>query len=212
LRDMLRAEAAGRISREFIISNPTHWIEMVTMTAIRILKRISIRRTFKPRLRAKDEFILTSNNLLNINTQKSREPKATNISMISSLGLMLNMSPIRKREYLVNPPPRERITIPKATAVEENTPIIVSAEVVVEALTIDIPSARRMEKASIAHNGSRIPKTTPMAIPVKAEWPKASEKKAILLLTTMVPKRPNRGVTNKTANRAFCIKMWVAHS
>jgi hypothetical protein len=90
--------------------------------------------------------------------------------------------------------------------------MMVSVDVVVEALTMDIPRASRIEKASMAHNGSDMPRMTPMAIPVSAECPRASEKKAILLLTTIVPKIPNMGVMSRIAKRAFCIKPWAAHS
>src|SRR5699024_5186611 len=54
--------------------------------------------------------------------------------------------------------------------------------------------------------------STPMAIPVSAEWPSASEKKDIRLLTTAVPTRPNRGEISRTANRAFFIKSNSVHS
>ena len=42
-----------------------------------------------------------------------------------------------------------------------------------------------------------------MAMPVKAEWPRASEKKDIRLVTTMVESRPNRGEITSTASRAL---------
>ena len=45
-----------------------------------------------------------------------------------------------------------------------------------------------------------------MAMPVKAEWPSASEKKDIRLVTTMVESRPNSGEITSTASRAFFIK------
>ena len=43
-------------------------------------------------------------------------------------------------------------------------------------------------------------------MPVKAEWPSASEKKAIFRLTIIVPIKPNKGAINKMANSAFLIK------
>ena len=46
-----------------------------------------------------------------------------------------------------------------------------------------------------------------MAIPVKAEWPNASEKNAILLFTTIVPKTANIGEINIMAINAFFIKV-----
>jgi hypothetical protein len=50
------------------------------------------------------------------------------------------------------------------------------------------------------------PSRVPMAMPVKAEWPSASEKKDMRLSTTMVDSRPNRGEMTSTASRAFFIK------
>lgn len=43
-------------------------------------------------------------------------------------------------------------------------------------------------------------------MPVKAEWPRASEKKDIRLWTTMVDRMPNRGEMTSTASRAFFMK------
>ena len=42
-----------------------------------------------------------------------------------------------------------------------------------------------------------------MAMPVKAEWPSASEKNDIRLVTTMVESRPNSGEITSTASRAL---------
>ena len=75
--------------------------------------------------------------------------------------------------------------------------------------------AMTTEKTTAAPTGWVRPHSAPMAMPVKAEWPKASEKKAMRLSTTMVDSRPNRGVTTNTASRAFFIKSMVsgaAHS
>ena len=58
---------------------------------------------------------------------------------------------------------------------------------------------------------SDMPKIVPTAIPVKAEWPKASEKKAILLLITIVPRIPNKGVIMIIASSAFFIKLYSTH-
>ena len=45
-----------------------------------------------------------------------------------------------------------------------------------------------------------------MAMPVKAEWPRASEKKDMWLCTTMVDKIPNSGEMISTASSAFFMK------
>ena len=50
--------------------------------------------------------------------------------------------------------------------------------------------------------GTAVPARVPTAIPVKAEWPRASEKKDILLSTTMVESRPKRGEITSTASKA----------
>ena len=42
---------------------------------------------------------------------------------------------------------------------------------------------------------------------VSAEWPSASEKKAILLLTAIVPSTPSSGVMSRMATKAFFIKL-----
>ena len=55
---------------------------------------------------------------------------------------------------------------------------------------------------------SSIPNTTPMAMPVRAECPKASEKKAIFRFTIMVPIIPNKGVMISTARKAYFIKSY----
>ena len=48
-----------------------------------------------------------------------------------------------------------------------------------------------------------MPSTTPMAMPVSALWPSASEKNAILLSTAIVPSMPNSGVMSRIASSAF---------
>ena len=63
-----------------------------------------------------------------------------------------------------------------------------------------------MAKITAAQVGSLKPHSAPMAMPVKAEWPRASEKKDIRLCTTMVESRPNRGEMTSTASRACFIK------
>ena len=75
---------------------------------------------------------------------------------------------------------------------------------------------KRMENARAkliaAHIGWARPHKAPMAMPVKAEWPKASEKKDIRLWTTMVERRPKRGEMTNTARRAVAINRVWAHS
>ena len=60
---------------------------------------------------------------------------------------------------------------------------------------------------------SNLPNTggTPMAIPVKAECPNASEKNAILRVTIIVPIKPNKGAIIKIAANANFIKSNCSH-
>ena len=179
---------------------------MVTITAISIVNKVSILNTSNLLLLARDLFILIITRGLNRINQNTNTAKNTPINIPISDGVMLRRSPIKKLEYLAKPPPLDRITVPSAIEADENTPIIVSVEDVLFLFTIEIIMARAMEKSIIAHKGFPIPNMTPMAIPVKVEWPMASEKKASLLLTTMVLKSPKVGATNKIAKRAFFIK------
>ena len=96
--------------------------------------------------------------------------------------------------------------IPRATAVEENTPITVSLAMAVRRRTRLNSRANTRAKSTAAQVGSLKPHRAPMAMPVKAEWPRASEKKDIRLCTTMVDRMPNRGEMTSTASRAFFIK------
>ena len=63
--------------------------------------------------------------------------------------------------------------------------------------------AQRMPKTSIESIWLSMPSTTPMAMPVSALCPSASEKKAILLSTAIVPSMPKSGVISSIASRAF---------
>lgn len=187
-------------------------MDTVTIIAITIVNRVSILNTDILLLLARDLFILIMTNWLNKTIQNNSTLKNTATSIPISEGVILSKSPIRKDEYLANPPPLERITVPMAIDADENTPIIVSVEDVLFLLTIDIRMARTRENKSMAHKGLPIPRITPIAIPVKVEWPIASEKKASLLLTTIVLKSPNVGATNKIAKNAFFIKLKLSHS
>ena len=60
-----------------------------------------------------------------------------------------------------------------------------------------------MLNTTAAAVGRAMPKMLPMAMPVKAEWPRASEKKLMRPVTIMVDMRPNRGAISKMASRAL---------
>ena len=112
-------------------------------------------------------------------------------------------------------PPKVLKKMPRATAAEEKTLMAVSLAMWVFCRTRVKSRAMTTEKRTAAPTGCARPQRAPMAMPVKAECPRASEKKAIRLSTTMVDSRPNRGVTTRTASRAFFIKSMVsgaAHS
>ena len=68
--------------------------------------------------------------------------------------------------------------------------------------------AKRMPNTIMEIVVSMTPSTTPMAIPVIAECPRASEKKAIRLLTIIVPSRPKSGVMRMTARKACRINSY----
>ena len=96
--------------------------------------------------------------------------------------------------------------IPSATAVEENTPMTVSLARADRRRTRLNSRAKTTAKITAARVGRSKPQMAPMAMPVKAEWPRASEKKDIRLWTTIVDRIPNRGVMTSTASRACFIK------
>ena len=95
-----------------------------------------------------------------------------------------------------------------AIAAEENTLMTVSEETIFADFTFVITKPRKIPKASIASRGSCIPSKTPSPMPVKALFPSASEKNAILLLTAIVPSRANSGAIKTAARKACLIKSY----
>ena len=124
---------------------------------------------------------------------------------------MLSKSPTKYDENLFKLLEKLISTKPKAIAVDEKTPIIVSVDEVPLFFMIVIDTAKQIENNVAPHIGSIPPKRIPIAIPVKAPWPRESAKKDILLLTTIVLKIPKRGVTIKIAKKAFFIKSKESH-
>ena len=117
------------------------------------------------------------------------------------------ISPMSRALNLVKErPPRVEIKIPRATAVEENTPITVSLARAERRRTQLKSRANTTAKSTAAQVGSLKPQMAPIAIPVKAEWPRASEKKDMRLCTTIVERIPKSGEMTSTASRAFFIK------
>ena len=96
-----------------------------------------------------------------------------------SCGVTARISPISREEYFANLPPRARIRRPAATEVEEKTEITVSVEAEPDCLIRQISTAQMMPKMSMAARSFRRPRMMPRPMPVRAECPSASEKKAI---------------------------------
>ena len=92
---IFREEAAGKINKELIIRIPTHWIEIVTMTAIIMANKYSYKRMLIPLLLARDWLILARRSLLKITIHKAITTIKTMLRVSKSDGLILNKSPIR---------------------------------------------------------------------------------------------------------------------
>ena len=65
---------------------------------------------------------------LNKIIQNNKTPIKTPNRIPISPGVILKRSPIKKEEYLTNPPSLDKITVPMAMDVDEKTPIMVSVE------------------------------------------------------------------------------------
>ncbi len=153
------------------------------------------------------EFKLAIINLLNdIDHTKITTSKAMAKYKIS-FGVMERISPIKYPEYFAKPPYAERITTPSAIPIEENTPIIVSDEEIFDSIMLEIPSENNTAKPKREIAILSTPSITPIAIPVNAQWPIASEKNDILLFTIIVPTSPNKGAIRIIAKKAFFIKV-----
>ncbi|CVI72390.1 hypothetical protein BN3660_02575 [Eubacteriaceae bacterium CHKCI004] len=97
---------------------------------------------------------------------------------------------------------------PTARPQEANTLMTVSAPALPRYLIQFKSRANKIPKRIMDRVVSVMPSITPRAIPVMAEWPRASEKNAILLFTIIVPSSPNRGVISSTAASAFFINSY----
>lgn len=85
--------------------------------------------------------------------------------------------------------------------------MIVSALILEWCFTNVMSTAQIRPNSSIALIWLCQPSTTPMAMPVSALCPSASEKNAILLSTAIVPSMPNSGVSSTMAISAFFMKV-----
>jgi hypothetical protein len=150
--------------------------------------------------------------LLKHKNQNPRIAIKISINVPFSFGVILKISPTNNAEYFEKLPPLDKITKPSAVLVEENTDMIVSVEIVFFLLIRFKRRAKTTAKIMVERLVSDTPRMIPMAIPVNTECPNASEKKASLLLTIMVPNIPNNGVIIITASNAFFIKSYVINS
>ena len=139
-------------------------------------------------------------------TQNIRIQTSTTASIPISAGDTDRMSPIKYLLYLVKLlPPSVATKMPNATAVHENTPISVSAVWLLLWRTAEKSREKTIAKITANKVGSPNPQIHPIAIPVKAEWPSASEKKLMFPVTIMVDISPNKGAIISTASKAFCM-------
>ena len=207
VRARLRPAAAGRISSALISMTPTHRMESMTASATSTTKPHSISRVRMPLDRArKGSTLVISSALYRRNHRISVTPSAS--SRYSwSCGATARMSPISSEEYFANCPPRARISRPAAMEVEEKTEMMVSVEAEPDCLIRQIRIAHTTPKISMASRSFRRPRMIPRPMPVSAECPSASEKKAIWWFTAIVPSRPSIGVSSSTASRAFFMKL-----
>ena len=197
-------------------SRPTQVMVTVTTTAMAAVNRKFFQTTLIPRLSARawwtEESIMWLKEVTHSTTSRARITARSAIS----LGATLRMSPMSRVLNLVKLcPPRVLRKMPSATAAEEKTLMAVSLAMRVFCRTRVNSRAMTTAKITAAQVGWLRPHRAPMAMPVKAECPRASEKKAIRLSTTIVDRRPNRGVMTSTASRAFFMKSMVpgaAHS
>ena len=113
---------------------PTHWMLTATTTASMAANAASMRTTEMPRLWASDGLTESRSRWLKRTAQTSTTRRSTASSPARSDGVMLRMSPIRSGENFEKPPPRLMTMRPTAMAVEENTPMTVSADAAVRCL------------------------------------------------------------------------------
>ena len=127
---MFLLAAAGSINKALIINIPTHFIDNITINAIKTAKHVSITLILIPLLLANDSLMLIECNLLNNKHQNTNVVIKIINKYIISFGVILNISPTSKLEYCEKLPPLERITSPTAVLRDENTEIIVSVDTV----------------------------------------------------------------------------------
>ena len=182
-------------------------MDTITATATSIVNAYSVIRERIPRLCASGALTLVISSGLNRKTQQTIVPTSASSSASKSPCATESTSPTSTEEYLANAPPRESTTSPSAIEVEENTLMIVSALILEWCFTNVMSTAQIRPNSSIALIWLCQPSTTPMAMPVSALCPSASEKNAILLSTAIVPSMPNSGVSRTIAISAFFIKV-----
>ena len=159
--------------------------------------------TGMPRLLAISGLMLIRLKRLKHISHRIRIAASVMVSKMISLFVMLNMSPIKRLWYREKLPDTDKSTSPSATPHAEKTPMTVSVEESREFLIRFISSANTIANIIIAGLYSDRPSMTPIPTPVSEEWPRASEKNAIPLLTIRVPSIANSGMIRITARNAF---------
>ena len=149
---------------------PTQLIAKVTTTAMQTVNSACVFSVGMPREEASCGCTAVRNSRFAANIHKSATPSRTSASRPISPGVTERMSPIR---YLLNfvklLPPSVAIKIPSATAVEENTPMIVSADCRERLRTNENSSANKTASPTAQPIGCTAPQRTPTAMPVKPE-------------------------------------------
>ena len=187
---------------------PTQLIASVTTTAMQTVKSVCVFCVGMPRDDASCGCTAVKNSRFEAKTHKTRTPSSTSASLPISPGVTERMSPMR---YLLNfvklLPPSVAMKMPRATAVEEKTPMIVSADCRDRLRTNENRSANKTARPTAQPIGCTAPHRTPTAMPVKPEWPSASEKKLIRPVTIIVERWPKSGAIMRTASSAFFINV-----
>ena len=169
-RATFRAAAAGRTSREFITSSPTQVMDRVTTTAMATENTVSCQNTRTPRLSARAGWTAESISWLKEASHSRTTSSRIRASSPTLAGSTDRISPTRRALNLVKDRPlRVDRKMPRATAVEENTPITVSLARAARRLTTLNNRANSTAKTTAAQVGSWKPHRAPMAMPVNAE-------------------------------------------
>ena len=125
---------------------PTQLMASVTTIAMATVKSVSLRFVATPREEASCGCTAVSTRRFDPNTHSSTTASSTSASRPISCGETERISPMRYRLNFVKlRPPSVTMKMPSATAVEEKTPMIVSADWLVRLRTKENRSANRTD-------------------------------------------------------------------